>query len=173
MIPTPFEIQKYWFEDDGLIPNSPLPVLVYRQVCGVEDKSDWFETTFSNNGWTNNWRDIILPYDHFHSTTHEVLGVGKGSVTLQVGGQKGRQLTLHAGDVVILPAGVGHCALAGTGDYEIVGGYPEGRAWDLRIGDEADRDQMLMRIKRLPIPVTDPIHGEGGAITRLWQPTEI
>ncbi len=142
-------------------------------MCGVEDKSDWFETTFSKNGWTNNWRDIILPYEHFHSTTHEVLGVGKGSVTLRVGGQKGTQLTLHAGDVVILPAGVGHCALAGMGDYEIVGGYPEGRSWDLRIGDEADHDEMLMRIKRLPIPVTDPIHGQAGTITRLWQRAEI
>jgi uncharacterized protein YjlB len=168
-----FEIVKYRFEDDGLIPNSPLPVLVYRQVCSVKDKSDWFETTFMNNGWTNNWRDIILPYDHFHSTTHEVLGVGRGSVTLRVGGQSGRELTLHAGDVVILPAGVGHCAPTATGDYEIVGGYPEGRAWDLLKGDEQGRDEILMQIKRLPIPLTDPINGEGGTLGKFWQSAEI
>ena len=163
-----FEVEKYWFEDDGLIPNSSLPVLVYRQVCTVEDKSDWFESTFIKNGWTNNWRDIILPYDHFHSTTHEVLGMGKGSVTLQVGGRLGKRLLLNAGDVVILPAGVGHCALTTSHDYEVVGGYPEGRAWDLLKGDEEGRDRVLDRIRSVPIPFTDPVNGEYGSLTSYW-----
>lgn len=166
---TNFEIEKYFFEDDGIIPNNVLPVLVYRQVCTVEDKSNWFESTFIANGWTNNWRDIILPYDHFHSTTHEVLGVGRGDVTLQVGGRLGQQLSLHAGDVVILPAGVGHYALTLNNDYEIVGGYPEGKSWDLLMGNEENREKALIKIKNLPIPFTDPIAGEHGTLLTYWR----
>jgi uncharacterized protein YjlB len=163
-----FEIEKYWFEDDGVIPNNKLPVLVYRQVCDSDNKSDWFESTFIANGWTNNWRDIILPYDHFHSTTHEVLGVGRGSVTLKVGGQAGKQLLLNAGDVLILPAGVGHYSMDISAEYEIVGGYPDGRTWDLLKGNEEDRDMTLLCIEKIPIPFTDPIDGENGSLISSW-----
>ncbi|MEO6286868.1 MAG: cupin [Dyadobacter sp.] len=163
-----FEVEKYQLSDDGVIPNSDLPVLVYRQVCMQEDKSDWFEATFIANGWTNNWRDIILSYDHFHSTTHEVLGVGKGEVRLQVGGKAGILLTVAAGDVIVLPAGVGHCSLPGQSGYEIVGGYPDGRSWDLLTGTEEERRTALPRIKAVPVPVTDPIDGVQGTLTKYW-----
>lgn len=168
-MPKNFEVEKYWFEDDGVIPNNALPVLVYRQICAVDDKSEWFETTFIANGWTNNWRDTILPYDHFHSTTHEVLGVGKGDVMLHVGGRFGKQLFLNAGDAIILPAGVGHYALPAENEYEIVGGYPEGRAWDLLTGEEGERERALIGIKNVPVPFTDPIDGEHGTLISSWQ----
>ncbi|WAC13018.1 cupin [Dyadobacter pollutisoli] len=163
-----FEIEKYQFGDDGVIPNSELPVLVYRQVCTAEDKSDWFEATFIANRWTNNWRDTILSYHHFHSTTHEVLGVGQGAVRLQIGGSSGVTLTVVAGDMIVLPAGVGHCSLPGQGDYEIVGGYPDGASWDLLTGTEAERRAALPRIKGVPIPVTDPIEGIEGVLIKYW-----
>jgi uncharacterized protein YjlB len=168
VMPSDFEIEQYWFKDDGVIPNSKLPVLVYRQVCVSHNKSDWFESTFIANGWTNNWRDIILSYDHFHSTTHEVLGVGRGSVTLKVGGQSGKQLILYEGDVLILPAGVGHYSVDTSTEYEIVGGYPDGRAWDLLKGTEEGRDMTLVCIKKVPIPFTDPVDGEYGSLVNYW-----
>jgi uncharacterized protein YjlB len=155
----PLLLTTYQFNDDGTIPNNPLPVLLYGQVCEVADQAAWFERQFHRNGWTNNWRDIILPYDHFHSTTHEVLGVAKGTVVLQLGGRKGREVRVRPGDVLVLPAGVGHCALPGEGDYEIVGGYPNGRAWDLLRGSLAERTDALPHIKALPIPATDPFLG--------------
>lgn len=161
-------VEQYRFDDDGVIPNNWLPVLVYRQVCLEKNKSDCFQSTFVKNGWTNNWRDVIMPYDHFHSSTHEVLGVGRGHVTLHVGGRSGINLFVEAGDMVILPAGVGHYSLPGSSDYEIVGGYPDGRAWDVLTGMEDDRSNVLARIRAIPIPLTDPLNGEYGTLSKYW-----
>lgn len=158
----------YFFSDDGIIPNSQLPVLVYWQVVTGDDRSSWLENQFKANNWTNNWRDIVLSYDHFHSTTHEVLGVGKGSVTLQIGGKNGLALTVFAGDVLIIPAGVGHYALEQDEPYEIIGGYPNGLNWDLIRGSEEERREALPRIAQLALPDTDPIFGADGALLRLW-----
>lgn len=165
------QLITYWFDDDGTIPNNRLPVLLYVQVCDVADKADWFEAQFQRNGWTNNWRDIILPYDHFHSTTHEVLGVARGTVMLQLGGRVGRAVQVRTGDVLVIPAGVGHYALSGEGDYEIVGGYPDGRDWDLLRGSLVERTDALPRIKALPIPAKDPLFGSGGPLLTAWLPT--
>jgi len=64
--------KAYYFADDGIIPNHPFPVILYPNVIDLADCSDWLENTFIKNNWLNNWRDIVLPYDHFHSNTHEV-----------------------------------------------------------------------------------------------------
>lgn len=163
----PFE--KFHFADTGTIPNNSLPVIVYRQVTSAEDKSEWLEEKFKENGWTNNWRDIVLPYDHFHSTTHEVLGVGKGTVTLHIGGEKGISVEVSAGDVLILPAGVGHYSLSEHKNYEIVGGYPDGKDWDLLTGTADEREKAIPRIEKLTIPQTDPVFGKEGALLKLWR----
>jgi uncharacterized protein YjlB len=47
-------------------------------------------------------RNGIYDFLHFHSATHEVLGFARGTVTIEFGGRRGR-LTLHAGDVAVLP----------------------------------------------------------------------
>jgi uncharacterized protein YjlB len=161
--------EKYYFEDDGTIPNNRLPVIVYRQVIAAVQMSDWMEETFKNNGWTNNWSDVIFHYDHFHSTTHEVLGVGEGTVTLHIGGEKGISLEVTKGDVIILPAGVGHSARSEHLDYEIVGGYPDGREWDIFTGTPEERAVAIPRIEKLPVPLTDPVFGKEGVLNDLWK----
>lgn len=50
--------------------------------------------------------------NHYHSTTHEVIGVNKGQVTLKIGGKEGRFFTIKSGDVILIPAGVGHFSLS-------------------------------------------------------------
>lgn len=164
-----YTIEKYHFADDGIIPNNRLPVIVYRQVTDVQDKSDWLEKCFKANGWANNWRDIVLPYDHFHSTTHEVLGMGKGTVTLHIGGEKGLDMEVSAGDVLILPAGVGHYAVSEHKNYEMVGGYPDGKGWDLLTGTSEEREKAIPQIEKLPIPKTDPVFGIEGELLKLWK----
>src|SRR5262245_9028312 len=106
----PLQPEKAYFKDDGSIPNSALPLLVYRQAftLGSSDLAGTIEEHFARNDWTGSWRASVFPFHHYHSTTHEVLAVYRGTATLQFGGEKGRKFALKPGDVVVIPAGVGH-----------------------------------------------------------------
>ena len=117
--------KAYSFADDGIIPNNALPVIHYPNVIDLANCSDWLENTFIKNNWLNNWRDIVLPYDHFHSNTHEVLGLGWGNVSLKIGGANSQVINLSAGDVVIIPAGVGHYSVSEHCNYQMGGGIPQ------------------------------------------------
>ena len=161
--------KAFYFTDDGIIPNSHLPVIMYPEVTSDVMNADWFEKKFTQNNWTNNWRDIILTYDHFHSNTHEVLAVGSGNVTLQIGGSKGQVMKLSPGNVLVIPAGVGHCAISAQTNYQVVGGYPNGSSWDLLTGAVGERKQALENIAKVPIPTTDPIFGSKGILLDLWK----
>lgn len=156
--------------DNGAIPNSRLPVLLYRSVVPAgQDAGNWLEQTFVTNHWTNNWRNGIFPYHHYHSTTHEVLGVFGGSATVQVGGEGGREVTISAGDVLVIPAGVGHKNVRHSADFKVAGGYPDGRDWDLLRGLPGERPRADQTIATVPLPNTDPLFGTNGPLIRLWR----
>jgi uncharacterized protein YjlB len=97
------------FKDDGAIPNNPkLPFIHYRSPIDLPDAGDpaaLFEELFKRNGWGDAWRNGIYDYVHFHSSTHEVLGVACGRASVRFGGNKGKTFELRTGDVVILPRG--------------------------------------------------------------------
>lgn len=160
----------YYFDDDVVTPNNHLPVLVYKNVLTEikEDLATYLEKIFQQNNWTGNWRDIVLDKDHYHSTTHEVLGISKGSVNLQLGGAKGKQFSVSAGDVLIIPAGVAHRSLNNQVDYEVVGGYPEGRSWDMIYCEPEKYKEAKIKIDGLPLPKTDPLFGASGHLVKLW-----
>jgi len=97
------------FADDGSFPNSRLPALFYRGAFATgRDLGPAFENLFGRNGWTGSWRNGLYSFHHYHSTAHEVLGIHRGSVKVMLGGEKGRLVTLTAGDVIVIPAGVAH-----------------------------------------------------------------
>ena len=51
--------------DDGLIPNSPLSLLVYAAALGeVADRAVAFESLFGN-GWSRSWRNGIHAFRRF------------------------------------------------------------------------------------------------------------
>lgn len=156
------------FADDGCIPNSPLPLLVLRAALPADTAA--IERVFAGHGWAGAWRGGIYPFHHFHSTTHEVLGVVRGRATVRFGGPGGASLALDAGDVAVIPAGVGHRDEGAGGDFLVVGAYPGGAAWDLRRGDPAERDEVLRNLATVPPPDADPVHGTGGPLMRLWRP---
>jgi uncharacterized protein YjlB len=87
-----------------------------------------------------------------------------------VGGKKtGKELRVSAGDVLILPAGVGHFALPGNDKYEMIGGYPDGNKWDMMTGTAEERKIALIHIGLLPVPATDPVFGSQAGIFDYWK----
>src|SRR6266480_2554245 len=106
--------EQFSFKDDGIFPNSAFPVLFYRQalITEAKDPASIFEQRFAEDDWTNSWRDGVYSFPHYHSTSHEVLGVYRGSATLRLGGERSRNVAMDAGDVIVIPAGVAHQNIA-------------------------------------------------------------
>lgn len=74
------------------------------------------------------------PAHHFHSVTHECYAVFKGHSRLLLGrgpldpaANDDLLVDLKQGDAIVLPAGVAHCSLESSDDYEYVGLYPKVR----------------------------------------------
>jgi uncharacterized protein YjlB len=154
----------FLFADDGAIPNSPLPLLLYRGALAGRADAAAFEALFASHGWGGLWRNGIYGFHHFHSTAHEVLGIAAGRARARFGGPGGQSVELQAGDAVVIPAGVGHLNEGASPDLLVIGGYPRGQRADLRRGDPAEHDRMLRNIAAVPLPAQDPV--VGGAIWR-------
>ena len=97
-----------------------------------------------------------------------MLGIARGRVTVQFGGTKGRNITLAAGDVVVLPAGTGHRRIRASRDLLVVGAYPSGGSYDEPRPEEADHARALASIAKVKLPRHDPVYGTEGALTKLW-----
>jgi uncharacterized protein YjlB len=160
--------ETHHLPDAGGIPNSRLPVLVYHDVDAARDASEC-EELFARNGWLGAWVDGISSFHHFHSTTHEVLGIVAGSASVTLGGPSGHRFDVGRGDILVLPAGTGHCNARSSGDLLVVGAYPNGTRWDLRRGNRAERDQVLANIEAVPLPDADPVHGPEGPLIEIWR----
>ena len=161
-------VETHRFEDDGGIPNSPLPVLVYHEVEDSHDAASC-AALFARNGWLGAWRDGIFSFHHFHSTAHEVLGIVAGQAAVVLGGPHGRRFEVGPGDVLVLPAGTGHCNAGSSGDLLVIGAYPDGMEWDIRRGDPAEHDEVVANIDAVPLPQADPVHGPDGPLGGLWR----
>jgi uncharacterized protein YjlB len=157
-------------QDDGMFPNSRLPLLLYRMAVKLQgqDPATIFEQLFAANGWHGSWRNGIYPYHHYHSTAHEVLGVYRGSARVQLGGERGVVQEVHPGDVIIIPAGVAHKNLGSTGDFGVVGAYPEGQDWDMNYGRPGERPTSDSNIRRVALPKADPLYGIDGPLLEQW-----
>ena len=167
---APLKTDTYLFKDSGLIPNSALPLIVRQGAVtpGGSDPAKTFEETFRRNGWTNSWRNGIFDYHHYQSTAHEVLGIVSGSASVRFGGESGDVVALSAGDVVVVPAGVGHALIRGSDDLLVVGAYADGRDWDTIRDDPQAIAEARRRIAQVPLPASDPVDGPNGPLTRLW-----
>jgi len=160
------------FKGDGETPNNPrCPLILYRSPVGLADAPDpaaIFEVLFAANGWRPAWRDGIYPYNHFHTGTHEVLGIARGHARVRYGGSKGRTVELRAGDVVVHPAGVGHRRLSASKDLLTVGAYPKGCRYDEARPEEVDYRRAVKDIAKVALPQADPVYGVKGALMDLW-----
>jgi len=165
-----FSQELFYFKDDGTIPNNKLPLICYHDAFTArgDNGAEWLERKFAENNWTNSWQWGVYPFHHYHSNTHEVLGVFKGFAELQLGGEKGQILKVMPGDIMIIPAGVGHKCLSHSEDFTVVGAYPNGLEPDLMKGEKGERPTADENIKAVQIPDTDPLQGKKDGLPKIW-----
>lgn len=167
---TVMDVQTFLFRSDGEIPNNPLlPVVIYRNAVTSPDAAGYFETMFERNGWGGVWRNGIFDYHHFHSNAHEALGIASGQARVQLGGKHGLTFDVEEGDMIVLPAGTGHINLGNSGDFVVVGAYPEGQEnYDL-CRDLSENAHIPARIAGVPLPMLDPLLGKDGPLRAHWR----
>ena len=158
------------FADDGDVPNSPLPLIVYHGAVDVARgrAAEAFEALFARNGWGGSWRNGIYPFHHYHSNVHEVLGIAAGEASVRFGGEGGRTLEVAAGDAVLIPAGVGHKRLSGSDDLLVIGAYPGGQRADLMREGAEDTAGIRRRVAAATRPGLDPVAGADGPMDEHW-----
>lgn len=159
-------------QDDGTFPNnSRLPVIIYKGALLLHpsDDSTVIKKAFEANNWTNAWVDGIYDYQHYHSVTHEVLGIFCGTADVQLGGPHGVCVEVNRGDVILIPAGVAHKCLKSSHDFLVVGAYPDGIEYDLNYGKDGERPQADENISRVPLPEKDPVYGDKGPLKDNWK----
>lgn len=165
------EPQQYFVKDDGIFPNNRLPILYYPKAFKLPTlfPSHALKKRFQQNNWKNNWTQGIYTYHHYHSTTHEVIGVCKGETLLLLGGEEGITVFIQEGDVLVIPAGVAHINLGKEDDVTCVGGYPDGRDYDMNYGNMGERPRVDHNIGSLPLPETDPVFGKKAGLLNIWR----
>jgi uncharacterized protein YjlB len=159
------------FADDGLVPNNPMPFLVYQQAVAVDNDhpEKTIEGLFGANGWGQMWRNGVYDYLHYHATVHEALGVACGHALILFCGDQGEEIEIAAGDVAILPAGTGHQCLSASADFSVVGAYPPGPQMHVTLPTPENHQKALKTIPKVKLPKTDPVMGEDGPLVRLWK----
>jgi uncharacterized protein YjlB len=161
------------FADDGRIPNNPtLPLILYRasvDLAGSPDPEQLIEKTFAENGWGHMWRNGIYPYVHYHSMIHEALGIARGRATVRFGGEHGEEIEIAPGDIAVLPAGTGHQCLKQTRELVVIGAYPPSGKYNLCRGSKAEHAKALASIRKVPLPLSDPVFGPDGPLVALWR----
>ncbi|KAL4947773.1 RmlC-like cupin domain-containing protein [Aspergillus filifer] len=147
------------------IPNSSIhskPLLIYHKA--FDGSADELSAHLNKIGEVlPSWVHTMYSETHFHSTTHEVLGVVSGSARLCFGGEENPhqfEPDVGKGDFIIVPAGVGHRLLMETnGPLKMVGAYPKGKSWDMCYGRENEGDEIRENIGELEWFMKDPLYG--------------
>jgi len=171
LIQQAYEV-SHILKDDGTFPNNAvLPLLVYKGALLLQpgDDESAIKKVFESNGWTNPWVDGVYDYHHYHSVTHEVMGVYCGTADIQLGGPHGVCVEVLRGDVIIIPAGVAHKCLKSSEDFSVVGAYPSGRNYDMKYGKDGERPMADENIANVPIPGKDPVYGAEGPVKQIWK----
>jgi len=164
-------IEQIVLRDDGKFPNSHLPAMLYK---GALDTPMLFpavhiKNLFEKNGWCNSWDAGIFEYNHYHSITHEVLGIYSGAAMLQLGGEDGQKILIEKGDVLVIPSGVAHKNLGNENDVGVIGAYPDGRDYDMNYGKPGERPRTDENIRKVPIPASDPVFGPDKGLIKIWK----
>jgi len=170
VVDTGIEPLTFVFADDGLVPNNPMPFLVYKGAVDIENghPEKTIEGLFGANGWGDMWRNGVYDFPHYHATVHEALGIARGQARVRFGGNSGQEIEVRAGDVAILPAGTGHQCLSASADFSVVGAYPPGARMQVTRPTPENHAKALQTIPQVKLPKSDPVLGTDGPLVRLW-----
>jgi uncharacterized protein YjlB len=152
------------------IPNNRFPLVVYRgALSGASLSPEGCATLFRQNGWQGTWLNGVFSYWHYHLHSHEVLGCVAGSARIGFGGDHGIAADFNTGDVVVIPAGVGHKRLSQQPGFLVVGGYPPGQNGAITSAGEIDLKTAIGKAMAVPVPTSDPVFGKNEGLPKIWQ----
>lgn len=173
LINTNPAIQDHVIKLNKNFPNSELPLLIYKDAFYLGKQKNKavqsLQTIFNKNNWKNTWSNGIYSFHHYHSNTHECLGIAAGKAWVIFGGPGGKKLVLDKGDVLIIPAGLGHKCVKTSEDFICVGAYPGGSEYDINLGTKAELEKAKPRLAKIPKPATDPVFGKEGFLKSFWK----
>ncbi|MEI4234132.1 cupin domain-containing protein [Roseovarius sp. D22-M7] len=151
------EVRTLHFADDGTVPNNPdLPAVVLCGALGEGAAPDAVRGRLEANGWGGTWVWQVFAYHHYHPDAHEALAVASGRAELMLGGPEGQCVSVRAGDVLVLPAGTGHCQIEASANFQVCGAYPAGQERYETLRAEHPHDSaVLERIRAVPLPRAD------------------
>lgn len=167
-------VSKHMIPAHKLIPNTSIqnkPLLIYHSAFPSSTSASSIQSHLKSVGEvTPQWTYTMYSTTHFHSTTHELLVVSHGSAKLCFGGEEneGRvEPTVTKGDVMVVPAGVGHRLLEDLeGGFQMVGAYPGKGDWDMCYGKQGEEEK-VKGIEKLGWFKRDPVYGEKGPVMEV------
>jgi len=146
----------WYFTADDWVPNNPqLPVIhVSLPEAAVTDAAA-VSHLLRQYGWQAQWQAAPFAFQHFHSTSHQLLTVMQGEGVMRVGGAQGKLRSLTPGDMLILPAGTGQQLVSSSDDFQVLAAYPEDQCWD--VCRSAISSTAIRRMAGLPLPDHAPL----------------
>ena len=91
---------------------------------------------------------------------------GRGSALAAI---SGIEVDVETGDACVIPAGVGHIRLDGSGDFRMAGGYPPGQQGNIVRPGDLDDATIAREIAALALPATDPLSGKADGVVAIWR----
>jgi uncharacterized protein YjlB len=161
------KVSRYQIPAFHNFPNTSIqgkPLLIYHSAFQTPTASQIEAHLDSVGVVAPSWRYTMYSTSHFHSNTHEVLGISDGSAKLCFGGEENPdrvEPVVQKGDLIVVPAGVAHRLLEDRGEFCMVGSYPGGQSWDMCYGEEDEANE-VEKIKHLGWFAKDPIYGNEG-----------
>ncbi|VUC29918.1 unnamed protein product [Clonostachys rosea] len=185
----------FFFHPTKYVPNSKLPVLLYRNALPFPLEEDIVKEFLESNHWIHGGTWNAVPRHHFHPNTHECYGIAivEGSSELLIGvgpldsETDGEVIHVESGDVIVLPAGVSHCSKSFSHDYRYLGAYPkviqaillfsfisnyatkDSLKWKNEYGRDQSRfESLASESSSVSVPDWDPVNGHLGPLSKLW-----
>ncbi|KAL2830437.1 hypothetical protein BJY01DRAFT_240376 [Aspergillus pseudoustus] len=172
-------VDTYFLSPTAHAPNSLLPVIHYRDVLPHPLSEEGVTKFLTANKWEKRGTWGHIPIRHFHPNSHECYGIFQGSSKLLLGvGESdqsgGLEVSVQAGDVIVLPAGTAHSCAVSSEDYRYIGVYPEGcPRWRNAMGSKPiDLTALRKESGEVEMPEHDPVYGAGGPLMQLWNVKE-